>query len=124
MSTEISDGLTFPLFNVRILKIVVGQGDDHMSTKTELLALFEKNKGVYLSGEEIANKLSISSNAVWKSVNSLRHFPGTGINVKPSFMSDKLVGRIYHCGLFVAGIILAFCADNPRHSHLLFLAIV
>ena len=31
-----------------------------MTTKEKLLTLFEKNKGVYFSGEEIADKLSVS----------------------------------------------------------------
>ena len=44
-----------------------------MSTKDELLKLFEENKGTYLSGEEIADKLDISRTAVWKAVNSLRN---------------------------------------------------
>ena len=43
-----------------------------MKTKEKLLTLFEKNKGVYFSGEEIAEKLSVSRTAVWKAVNSLR----------------------------------------------------
>lgn len=43
-----------------------------MGTKDQLLMLFENNKGVFFSGEEIAEKLSISRTAVWKSVQSLR----------------------------------------------------
>lgn len=43
-----------------------------MSTKEKLLALFEENKGTYFSGEEIAERLSVSRTAVWKAVNSLR----------------------------------------------------
>ena len=43
-----------------------------MKTKEKLLTLFEKNRGVYFSGEEIAEKLSVSRTAVWKAVNSLR----------------------------------------------------
>ena len=43
-----------------------------MSTKEKLLALFEENKGTYFSGEEIAERLSLSRTAVWKAVNSLR----------------------------------------------------
>lgn len=43
-----------------------------MGTKEQLLALFENNKGIYFSGEDIAAKLSISRTAVWKSVKSLR----------------------------------------------------
>ncbi|MBR5319774.1 MAG: biotin--[Peptococcaceae bacterium] len=43
-----------------------------MGTKEQLLALFENNKGVYFSGEDIAEKFSISRTAVWKSVKTLR----------------------------------------------------
>lgn len=43
-----------------------------MGTKEQLLALFESNKGVYFSGEDIAEKLSVSRAAVWKAVKSLR----------------------------------------------------
>lgn len=43
-----------------------------MGTKEQLLTLFENNKGIYFSGEDIAEKLSISRTAVWKSVKSLR----------------------------------------------------
>ena len=44
-----------------------------MGTKEQLLMLFENNKGVFFSGEDIAEKLSISRTAVWKSVKSLRN---------------------------------------------------
>lgn len=43
-----------------------------MTTKERLLQLFEENKGMYFSGEEIAAALQISRTAVWKAVNSLR----------------------------------------------------
>ena len=43
-----------------------------MRTREKLLDFFEKNKGVYFSGEELAARLSISRTAVWKAVNSLR----------------------------------------------------
>lgn len=43
-----------------------------MATKEKVLALFEKNKGIYISGEEIADKLQISRTAVWKAVKKLR----------------------------------------------------
>ncbi len=43
-----------------------------MTTKDALLKLFESNKGIYLSGEEIAAELSVSRAAVWKAVNTLR----------------------------------------------------
>lgn len=43
-----------------------------MNTKEKLLGLFESYKGIYISGEEIANQLCISRSAVWKAVNQLR----------------------------------------------------
>ena len=36
-----------------------------MRTREGLLDFFEKNKGVYFSGEELAARLSISRTAVW-----------------------------------------------------------
>ena len=43
-----------------------------MATREQLIALFESNQGTYFSGEDIAERLSISRAAVWKAVNSLR----------------------------------------------------
>lgn len=43
-----------------------------MTTKEQLLTLFEQHRGAYLSGEEIAGRLNISRTAVWKAVNALR----------------------------------------------------
>ena len=43
-----------------------------MNTKDQLIALFENNKGEFLSGETIAEKLNISRTAVWKAVKGLR----------------------------------------------------
>lgn len=44
-----------------------------MTTKDKLLQLFESNKGIYFSGEELAEKLCVSRAAVWKAVKSLRN---------------------------------------------------
>ncbi|MDD6799606.1 MAG: biotin--[acetyl-CoA-carboxylase] ligase [Firmicutes bacterium] len=43
-----------------------------MSIKQSVLELFEENENVYLSGEEIAKKLFVSRNAVWKAVRDLK----------------------------------------------------
>ena len=43
-----------------------------MTTKEKLLELFESNRDVYFSGEDIAHKLSISRTAVWKAVKALQ----------------------------------------------------
>lgn len=44
-----------------------------MRTKDQLLALLESRRGVFVSGEEIAEKLAVSRTAIWKAVNSLRN---------------------------------------------------
>lgn len=43
-----------------------------LKTKEKLLELFENNKGIYFSGEEIAENLSVSRAAVWKAVKDLQ----------------------------------------------------
>lgn len=43
-----------------------------MSTKDTVLALFERNKGFFVSGERIAEELNISRTAVWKAVKKLQ----------------------------------------------------
>ena len=50
-----------------------------MGTKEKLLSLLEERRGEYLSGEEIAQQLSVSRTAVWKAVKSLRSL-GYGID--------------------------------------------
>jgi len=43
-----------------------------MAVKNTLIALLEENKGRFISGEEIADKLNCSRTAVWKAVNQLK----------------------------------------------------
>ena len=43
-----------------------------MTTKQQLLNLLEEQNGEWLSGEEIARRLSLSRTAIWKGVNALR----------------------------------------------------
>ena len=43
-----------------------------MTTRAQLLALLETHQGEFLSGEEIARRLSVSRAAVWKAVKALR----------------------------------------------------
>ena len=43
-----------------------------MSTKDIVLALFEKNRGFFISGEQIASELNITRTAVWKAVKFLQ----------------------------------------------------
>lgn len=44
-----------------------------MTTKETLLALFEKNRGFFISGEYIAQHLGVSRTAVWKAVKKLQN---------------------------------------------------
>lgn len=43
-----------------------------MTIKEQILNILESAKGSFISGEEIAEKLSVSRNAVWKGINSLK----------------------------------------------------
>lgn len=44
-----------------------------MTTKEKILELLEANRDIYFSGEDIAQKLSISRTAVWKAVKALQN---------------------------------------------------
>ncbi len=44
-----------------------------MTTKEQILLLFENNRGKYFSGEQIAEDLSVSRTAVWKAVKALQN---------------------------------------------------
>jgi len=44
-----------------------------MTVKKKILELFDNNKGEYISGQKIADKLSVSRNAVWKAVKALKN---------------------------------------------------
>lgn len=43
-----------------------------MSLKSALISELERNRGGYLSGQALADRLGVSRNAVWKTVNALR----------------------------------------------------
>ena len=43
-----------------------------MSVKSSVLAYLESQKSSYVSGEELAARLSCSRTAVWKAIQSLR----------------------------------------------------
>lgn len=44
-----------------------------MTTKDLVLQELEKNRGIYISGQDLADKLNISRTAIWKAVNSLKN---------------------------------------------------
>ena len=54
-----------------------------MTIKENLLVLFESERGVYFSGEEIAKRLSVSKSSRWKAVKSLQN-DGYVIDAVPS----------------------------------------
>lgn len=54
-----------------------------MSTKIDLLETFTKNSSTYISGQELATKLGISRNSVWKAIKKLQD-EGYNIESKPS----------------------------------------
>ena len=54
-----------------------------MSTKTELLALLAQKEGRYASGQELADTLGVSRNAIWKAVKALQE-QGYAIESLPS----------------------------------------
>ena len=56
-----------------------------MSNKEKILNILLDNKGDYVSGEDIANSLQISRNAVWKSISKLKE---EGISI----ISSKKLG--------------------------------
>lgn len=78
----------------------------NMSTRSELLALLSENAGRFVSGQEIASRLDISRNAIWKAVNSLRERgfdieSRTGVGYKLSggrdiLSRDVLMSRLSH----------------------------
>lgn len=43
-----------------------------MSTKSNLLDLLRESPGVYISGQQIADRLGVSRNAIWKAINQLK----------------------------------------------------
>ncbi|QQK08824.1 biotin--[acetyl-CoA-carboxylase] ligase [Miniphocaeibacter halophilus] len=43
-----------------------------MTVKENVLLFLENNKGKFISGNLLANKLDVSRNAIWKAINSLR----------------------------------------------------
>ena len=60
-----------------------------MSTKTELLALLAQKEGRYASGQELADTLGVSRNAIWKAVKALQaqgytieSLPSTGYRLR------------------------------------------
>lgn len=44
----------------------------NMAVRDEIIKTLEENRGTYLSGEQLAKKLSVSRAAVWKAIRKLQ----------------------------------------------------
>ena len=44
-----------------------------MSVKNNVLKLLEENRGVFLSGEKMADSLKVSRTAIWKAMRALQN---------------------------------------------------
>ena len=55
-----------------------------MAVRDEIIKTLEENRGTYLSGEQLAKKLSVSRAAVWKAIRKLQEdgFAIEGVNNK------------------------------------------
>lgn len=62
-----------------------------MTVKKKILELFDNNKGEYISGQKIADKLSVSRNAVWKAVKALQNegYDIIAVTNKGYYLSEK-----------------------------------
>lgn len=69
-----------------------------MSTKNKVLEVLESNRNEYISGQEIAERLCISRNAVWKAIRTLQeqghiinsqHNRGYMLNAKSDLLSKE-----------------------------------
>ena len=40
--------------------------------KENIISILESNKGLFISGEKIANDLNVSRTAIWKAIKSLK----------------------------------------------------
>lgn len=81
-----------------------------MSSKDKVLEFLELNKGTYISGESLAESLSLSRTAVWKAVNELR---------KSGYEIDAVSNKGYMLGesndiLSAAGIISCLDSDVQK----------
>ena len=56
----------------------------NMAVRDEIIKTLEENRGTYLSGEQLAKKLSVSRAAVWKAIRKLQEdgFAIEGVNNK------------------------------------------
>ena len=75
-----------------------------MTTKDEVLKILARSQGQYVSGEDLARRLSLSRNAVWRAVKSLRGEGcsidaatrrGYRLNETPDILSPQAVEKYF-----------------------------
>lgn len=57
---------------MKILLPIWKRNEEGMAAKSKLLEMLEQNRGIYLSGERLAEQLGVSRAAVWKAIKQLR----------------------------------------------------
>lgn len=111
-----------------------------MNIGNQILSIFENNKGCYISGEKIAEKLNISRSAVWKTVKTLKN---KGYNIKAvtnkgyildensnilsaqsieKYIQDKRIKVIYNDCVTSTNTVLKQMAENGEKEGLLLVA--
>ena len=69
--------------------------DKIMSSKSNILQILEKNRGTYVSGEELAQQLQISRSAIWKAISELKKegYQIISVTNKGYCLSDERKGK-------------------------------
>lgn len=84
-----------------------------MTVKERILALLDGNKGEYISGQEIAAKLSVTRSAVWKSIKSLQ---AEGYSIHA--VTNKGYSLSAHTDILSASTISSYLQEQSKHLHI------
>ena len=75
------------------------------NVKENIISILESNKGLFISGEKLANDLNVSRTAIWKAVNSLRNEgydihsvsnKGYALSKETDILSSKVIKNNMH----------------------------
>lgn len=82
---------------------------EKVNVKQQVLASLERNKGEYISGTDLSNRLNVSRNAVWKAIKSLQDdgYRIDGIKNKGYSLSTK-------CDIISAQSIAKFLSSDAK----------
>ena len=77
-----------------------------MTTQEKILEILEKNKGIAISGEEIATALNMSRAAIWKAINGLKENRcGIADNISMTILSMGMSADYYEAILEGANMV-------------------